>query len=350
MNKIIIADITSLRNGENSFGHFFQVADMYRDIFGCNNTIVAGGPVYRKKYHLVYALKYDVDLKELEGTISRIVCKAKEVINCINVLRRLNKDFIIFQDYSNTSLFLGILLCKTKSKLFLIQYKSEVEKFYRKFLFSLIRDRISGIIVPNKKVGEKYKVPYLVVPDYIYTHDKFPEKKEAYEYDYGVFGIIREGKDVVGVAMKFIGSKKKIIIAGSVQSKILLEKLTEISINNKNIIFINKYLSQKEYKFYFNNTRVIILPYTDDYYEDASSGVVFDILFAGKPVIARRFPVFSFIKEKELGLLYDKLEEINFENLWSREEYSKFQKNIEKYICINRDNKKRLVNFISEGN
>lgn len=350
VESIVVADITSLHRGKKSFGHFFQVAKMFEDIFNKNEKVViVGGPVYEEYNGCKELLKYDVDLQELEAISTKLKAKLKEILNGIKVLKRYKNSEIIFQDYSNTSLFLAICLQKSKSDIYIIQYKSEIDFGVNSFLYKIVRKRISGVLCTKKEVGEKYGIPYLVVPDYIYTgstENDDSKENEEYNYDFGIFGIIRKGKDIVGVAKRFVGIERTLLIAGSIQDADMQKSLEKLAKENPNITLVNRYLSEEEYGYMISATRCMILPYVDEYYNESSSGVVYDALFAKKPVITRRYETFDFVRIYKMGILYDTLNDIDFSEVMQEKDFLIYKRNIERYLTDNQAYGQRLKEFI----
>lgn len=354
MENVIIADITGLHKKENSFGHFFRVAKMFEEgLCQDYNVTIVGGPVYKGYSGNKEILKYDVDLQELQTTVGKVKAKIKEIFNGIVVLRRYKNSIIIFQDYSNTSMFLSICMQKTNSAIYVIQYKSEIDVGINSLLYRIARRRISGVLCTKNDVGEKYGIPYLTMPDYIYTDPDGAKKLELnneYLYDFGIFGIIRKGKDVVGVAKKFVGIKRTLLIAGSIQDKNMKESLERLAKENENIIVLDRYLLEEDYNNMISATRCMILPYVDEYYNESSSGVVYDALFAKKPVITRKYEIFDFIRQYQMGILYDTLNDINFSEVMKDNEFSTYQNNIEKYLFDNHAYILKLKKFIGSEN
>lgn len=344
--RIVIADITSLKSGNQGFGHFFHVADMYTEIFESTfDVYIAGGPVYETKFMKLIKLQYDVDLKEYKHKVTKFFTKIKELLNAKQVLKNEENECIIFQHYSNIILFLSILMFKSKNKIFIIQYKNEIKSFMRRILFLLIKKKISGIIVSKDSIGKEYKIPYIVIPDYIYL-GKESISDGVCTYDYGVFGIIRKGKDVVGVAKLFVESNLKLIIAGSIQDATMKSELDKIALASPNITLINRYLPENEYDSLISKTKCVILPYTGCYYNESSSGVVFDILFRKKPVITRNYEFFKFVEDESVGVLFENLNDIDLNSLIEDNKYREIQSNIQMYLEKNSKMRIELMEFI----
>ncbi|MBO7747808.1 hypothetical protein I8J29_26815 [Paenibacillus sp. MWE-103] len=348
--RIVIADITSLKSDNKSFGHFFYVAEMYNSIFDKRfDVTIAGGPIYASKFSNIMRLKYNVDLKEFNKRFTKILTKLKELINARRVLKDKNNDYIIFQDYSNTMLFLSILLFGSRSNIYLIQYKNELKSQMRRRIFNLIKNKIAGVIVSKESVGAEYGTPYIVVPDYIYLGKENETDQTACTYDYGVFGIIRKGKDVVGVAKQFSQSSLKLLIAGSIQDDEMRTELYAIASTSSNITLVDKYLPENEYDQLIKSTKCIILPYVDDYYNESSSGVIFDILFRRKPVITRRYEIFDFVSSQNLGMLYEELDEIDWTSMIAEDKYRQVQNDIGTYLEQHSKKREALVSFIDNN-
>ena len=196
-------------------------------------------------------------------------------------------------------------------------------------------------------MGEKYDIPYLVMPDYIYTDTKKVEQEsKEYSYDFGIFGIIRKGKDVVGVAKRFVEIERTLLIAGSIQDEDMRKDLEKLAKENKNIVVINRYLSEEEYTHMISATRCMILPYVDEYYNESSSGVVYDALFAKKPVITRSYEIFDFVRVYKVGILYNTLNDIDFSEVMNEDDFLSCKDNIEAYLSDNQAYAQRLKEFV----
>ena len=250
-------------------------------------------------------------------------------------------------------MFLSICIQKTNSAIYIIQYKSEIDIGINHLLYRIAQRRISGVLCTKSAVGEKYGIPYCTMPDYVYTDfdgAKELELNNGYLYDFGIFGIIRKGKDVVGVAKKFIGIKRTLLIAGSIQDDKMKESLERFAKENENIIVIDRYLSEEDYNNLISATRCMILPYVDEYYNESSSGVVYDALFAKKPVITRKYEIFDFIRQYQIGVLYDTLNDISFSEVMKDDDFLTYQNNIETYLSDNHAYILKLKQFIGGQN
>lgn len=353
MKQLIIADISSLRKGNTSFGHFISVAKNYRYLLeGVYDIRIAGGPIYKKYFseEELVNLPNEIAVDLSKDKVSKIKEKVGELINARKLLKSTSNSVIIFQHYSVIPLLIEIIINKQRNNnIFLIQYKSELKNFLKKCLFRLARKKINGIITSQDTIGKEYKLPSIVLPDYIYVKETNQNYKNIIpKYDFGFVGIVREGKRVERIVEIFQKRNEKILIAGNFM--LSEEKNKKILSGKNNHIYIyNKYLSEDEYWDSIESVKYFILPYDGKYYENASSGVIYDCLFHKKPVITIKRPTFQFIEDYGLGKLYDNdLSEINFDKLNDKNVYSKYEKNIEMWLESFNVYKRKLEEFLNE--
>ena len=345
MKQIIIADISSVRLENNIFGHYGKVARMYCNLFKNDAPVcIAGGKIYKEQFpeQNRIDLPFDCELNSLKSLMGKIKFKICSIVNGIRLFGKASDSIIVCQPYSFASWMLSLAFShKAKSnKIYLIEYRNQLDKKSNRILFGLAKKKISGILCPNKEVGEAFGLPYRLVTDYIYDKDDLPKENVNLQYDFGVFGIMSNGKDIKDVVDSFSGSKFKVLIAGYFGEK----KKQYCENQTDNITVIDKYLSDAEYDSALNETKYIILPYKDAY-KSQSSGVVFDILFRGKPVLTKNFPTFKFVKDYDLGVLYENsLSEVDFDTLIDKE-YEEFYKNICGFIAENKKQKEEILKF-----
>lgn len=347
MKRVIIADITSLKKNGKIFGHFKKVNEMYINLLKREFDVeIAGGPIYFKDGIHGVKLRYDNDIDNMIGKYKKIIVKYKEIYNCIYLLNNNNNATIIFQSYSLKSILISILLTNTNNKIYLIQYKDELKNLVNKILYQLTKNKIAGIICSNQFIGESYDNKFIVMPDYIYNKKSIDTNTYSQIYDFGMFGIISDGKDVEDVINRFRNTNYKVIIAGYFNDEERYDKI----MNDKtdNILVINKYLDEHEYNAYIGKTKYVLLPYSE-YYKSASSGVIYDVLFNKKPVITKNYDNFKFVKNYNIGVLYDKkLNEVDIDYLLSDVNYNNMVDNIDIFINDNLKQGKELVNFLKE--
>lgn len=348
MKKLIIADITSLKKDNKCFGHFSNVSNMYLKIFDSSFDVrIAGGPIYLvNNYKNIIELKFDNDIESMKNLIGRLRIKLREIINGITLVRNKNNDIIVFQSYSINSILISLLFVKGDKDIYLIQYRNQINRILTKILYKIVNKKISGIICPNIEVGKSYNKRYIVVPDYIYTGKSLQNEKVNKEYDFGMFGLMSEGKDVEDIVDTFKNTNYRVLIAGYFSDSKRYDDL--INRKSKNIEIVNKYLDDDEYKMYIKNTKYVILPYKN-YYKQATSGVVFDVLFNGTPVITKSYDTFSFVQDYGVGILYrNKLIEVNSSELLEDKFYIRLCENIHTFILDNKTKSDELIKFINK--
>lgn len=354
MNKkeIIIADLRSNCSYKGiSTGHYIPVAKMYQELFRevCN-VFVAGGPVYESSFSKDCFIKLPFNVSG-----DSFFHKLKLFCNSICFFTKAKGKTIILQQSSDVTTHLALALFYWGgSKLFMIRYSCHgIDSVFKKSIYTLCRYKIAGIICPDQRVADAYKRPHIIVPDYIYvdkakavTPSSFSNKK----YDFCMIGRISEEKGIVEIAEILAKRNYKTIIAGKPQTQELADKLCQICHNSSNIELVLNYISDEQYHQYLNDSRYTILNYKGEYSE-RSSGVVFDTLFAGVPVLGKRCKALEFIEQFNVGYLYNELNDfdnINFSTLITKEIYLGFLENINKYKLVHRDYRNILRSFVCD--
>jgi hypothetical protein len=347
MQRLILADIRSANSNGRSIGHYFSVASNYKEIFNKNyDLLIAGGPVYYPHYGCMLKLKYDT-----HSSTASIVNKFKVIKNCFDLLKQASNASVIFQCSAVATAYLGIALCPYNVSIYMIQYNtSGVDSKFKSFLFKLAKRKIDGIICPSKEIGKVYGLPYCVVPDYIFTKNRFKNisfSDKCTYYDFGVFGIISLSKGVLEVATYFAHTKYRLIITGRPSDDKIKDELIYICADSPNITLILDYLTAEDYNLYIKSSKYCILNYTEDYSQH-SSGVVFDILFNGKPVLGRECTFLQFIGDNHIGVNYRKLDELPFDDLLDENTYYLYLENIKKYLEKHTNYEQILTDFITK--
>ena len=343
--RVIIADIRSMTEEGKAVGHYFSVATNYTEIFEkYADVMVAGGPVFDHRFSNLIQLpnNTEVQLSAVENK-KRVLNNIKQLfVECAN-------DIIILQCSAVATAYIGILLYKPSTcKLFMIQYNTlGIDSGFKRLLFGLAKKKIDGVICPNDKIGCAYGLPYCVVPDYIYTGDGICTNTpfETKTNDLGMFGIIVPDKGVVDAARFLAGSKYNVKIAGYPQDEQIKQELLECCRDARNIELSLRYLSEDEYTLGIRNSKYCILNYSGAYSEH-SSGVVFDILFNGVPVIGKRCSSLEFIEKNNIGYIYNDISDVDFDTLMNKKNYETYLRNIEKYYAVQRKSAEVLVAFI----
>lgn len=345
VHKIYIADILSNCIDGKSTGHYFSVARNYQEMFG-ERVVVAGGPIYNTgfKSKSLLQLPYNAGGGGIKGRL-------KTFANACKLFKEAEGHTLVLQQCTTITTFLCIaLFYRCKSKLFLIQYSREgFRSKLGKLLFKLAKHKINGIICPNEMVGKAFMgIPYCIVPDYIYTSNtntKFKLYSDRY-YDFCIVGRLAPEKGVVEVAKILANTKYKLLIAGKAQTESLAMEISDVCASASNIELHLGYVSDEDYYSYLHNSKYAILNYTGEYSE-RSSGVVFDTLFNGVPVIARRCRSLQFIEDENMGFVYDDIEKFEFKLTAEIERYDNYINNILCFCKTLQRNINKLQKFIS---
>lgn len=353
---LVIADIRSNCSYKGiSTGHYVPVAKMYLSLFEPRyNVYIAGGPVYDKYFdkNKIIRLPYNV-------SGNKLIDKLKFFANSICLFKKSKGKTVILQQSSDVTTHIAIALWYwNSSNLFLIRYSNEgINTILKKFIYELCKYKIEGIICPNQMVADAYKCSHIIVPDYIYISksDSIPFVNYSQKkYDFCLLGRIAEEKGVVEIAKILADSNYKIIIAGKPQTKDLENVLLKICNNKPTIDLVLDYISDNQYNQYLKDSRYSILNYNGEY-SQRSSGVVFDTLFAGVPVIGCRCKALQFIETHKLGYLYDSIEDLfsngnenKYDTLFDESLYSYYLGNIKKYQDTHSIYAKKLIKFIEQ--
>lgn len=348
MKRLIIADIKSVNNNGKCTGHYFSVAQNYKDLFEKEcKLLIAGGPIYQTQFKddSLFKLPHSVCNKD-----SFFKKKWKVFKNFIFLLKNTTPDDVIVMQQSGAAtmlLFLSIL-AKQYHKIFIIEYGTESRAgFIKNIIFNLAKKKVKGVICPNDRIGKTYERPYCVVTDYIYAGNGINLKEEylSKKYDFSIVGSILLDKGVVESAEKVAQTKYTMIIAGKPCNAEIEEKLKSIALKAPNIKLHLGYISNEEYYGYIKNSRYSILNYSGCY-SDRSSGVVLDMIFNGVPILGRNCNAFKFIEDKKLGYLFENIENVDFDKFMDDEIYNNYRSCIDSYLKEQLDYKKNLLNFL----
>lgn len=338
-NRLIIADIASHNSNGKSFGHYFAVAENYSRVLGCT---IAGGPIYRSKFEDALILPYDG-----LTTDNVVIKKWKQLMNCRALFRSTQGGTVILQHAALATAIFGTLLFKKKhTKLFLITYNDEgYNRPFMRFFYNMAKRKVNGVICPFEFVGRGYDLPAIVVPDYLYCEDQFQTlSKVDKKYDLCVIGNITPEKGVREVIDLAIQQSVSLIVAGRPASPELEKELQYAVADHKNITAKFKYLSEEEYCQIISSSKYCVLNYQDKSYGTRSSGVAYDLLFRGIPIIGRHCTALDLIEEHGMGALFDNIADANLPKLLQKENEDVYKQNIEKYKALH----KQYINLLKE--
>lgn len=347
-NRLIIADIKSNNNNGICTGHYYAFAANYQNIFRTRCEVkIASGPIYRKKFKGEDMIMLPCDYIVGDSKFKNII---RMLHNGWNLFALTKKDDVIILQQSQPAMILFTLLltCFGRRNIYQVQYSSEpMRRFYYRIMFYLKRKYFKGILCPNDEVGRAYGIPYLVLPDYIYigTYASDWLSYDSKKYDFCSVGRITGGKGISETVSVMAGKPYSMIIAGQAQDTKEESTIKKYIMGCSNIDLKMKYITDDKYKEYISSSRYSILNYQEEY-SDHSSGVVFDFLFNGVPVIARRCKSLQFIEDNHLGLLYDNIQDVDFSSLLNNDFYVGYINSIKNYCDSFRKHINNLTEFL----
>ena len=343
MNRLIIADIKSSQNNSgHSQGHYIPVAKNYLKVFGKHCSVVAGGPVYRQ-----YFKESELLLLPYSITNDSVVSKLKTFINSIVLFWRARGNIIVLQQSTAVTSFVAIALFYwCTSELYLIQYNTEaLNSRLKRFIYYFARWKIKGFICPNEHVGDAFRCPYFIAPDYFFTESDMPEMKPYTDrkYDLGILGTIHRNKGVIEAACKLKDTPCKVLIAGKAADDTIKHELESIVSESTNIELNLDYISEEKYREYIKDSRYCLLNYYGTYL-DRSSGVVLDIIHQGTPVIGHKCIALKLVADYNMGFLYENIEDLNVNTLLHENVFNEYCNHLKNYLKLQ---KEYIANFIS---
>ena len=346
MKKLVIADILSVNNNGKLEGHYLTVAQNYIDMFEDEYEIyVSGGPIYNDKFSKIISLPYDTIPQK-----SKILNKLRVLCNFFEVLRKSKNAIIVFQCSAVSTIMIGLLLKRPKNQVYIIQYDCQmISSKIKKRIFTKIKKRVRGIICPGEEIGDKLGLPYCIVPDYIFYGKVSSYSNIICDIDFGIYGILAQGKGILEVAKKIANMPYKLQIAGKVGSlpedKRMITELQKIAETAQNISLKIGYLDNEEYLSQIRRTKYCVLNY-DKSYALRSSGVIFDSLFNCRPVLVKNRTYAEFVKNENIGVVYDEWDEIDIDKIIRPDYYLKLQNNIVQYLEKQQRYKNILASFL----
>lgn len=349
MKELIVADIKSFNNGGKCIGHYFPIARNYQQMLqSSNNVIIAGGPIYKQGFRMenLLLLPYDVIA---DGNV--VTNKFHTLMNARLLFREAGNKTILLQQSTATTSFVGIwLFARRHTTLYMIQYDlSGLRGKLNRVLFKLAKSKIKGVICPNDDVGHGYGLPYIVVPDYIFVPSKIEKPFIPYfnkEFDFCIVGRLNREKGVIETVNRIADTNHKLLVAGMIEGdENFVDEFKNSCAEKENVELHIGYLSDAEYLNYIRNSRYCILNYHGDY-TVRSSGVVFDFIFNGVPVVAHRCQAMNFVEDNGIGCCYEDLSQVDFSKILHERTHERFLKNIEKYKSTHQKYIKDIINFM----
>ena len=237
-----------------------------------------------------------------------------------------------------------------RDRVYTIQYSTDgVNSVLKRGLYALCRRKISGVICPNAAIGAAYGRPMCVVSDYISTGTMQPPVPYAQQrYDFGMVGLITSDKGVVEAAKQLRNTPYRVLIAGRVQETPLETELRAVCAGAKNIELRLEYLSEAAYDEAIRQCRYCILNYSENY-SLHSSGVVFDILFRGVPIVGSRCGTLQMVEANELGKTVSRMADFAPERLLDEAVHDRYVRNIARYCQSQAQEREKLRDFLTRG-
>lgn len=345
MKRIIIADVNSFCHNGTMTGHGIAVAKNFLGVLAkTGRGQVAGGPAYAAAFPDAVILKHNAD-----STRNVIRNKWGLWANMRELFRACKNDTIIMQSSGVVTMFLGLALFKPKGiRIFSVQYNTmAINSPLKRLLYRFCAGKIDGIICPTEHIGKAYGRPYCVVPDYIYTEANgttFTDYSSKI-YDFCMVGLIYPDKGMVPAAKRLAATPYRVIIAGKPATPQIEAELCDIAASAPNIELRLRYLDSQEYTDIIRSSRYCILNYSGAYSEH-SSGVVYDILFNGLPVVGSQCRSLQFIRQEGVGYLFDSIETWEPAPLLSQERYDDYRRHIAAYYQTHRAHQEKLLSFL----
>lgn len=335
MKKLLIIDPLSLHNENgNIIGHSMQLTKNYSQLFSKYFKVkIAGKHEYENQFQKSFVkLPFSINFGN-SNLIQGFIDKFKIAINIIYALRQ-ESDYYILYSCSKISLLISLPFLP-KKRLFIIDYKisskNPINAFYPK---------IAGFLTsqPSNSYG---LVDSFLMNDYYYNSTFWKSQIQKKIYDFSCVGNISLGKQIEDVVTKFQNTDYKVLISGIFEDKNRLKTIQELA--SSNITIKDGYLSENEYHNIIKKSRYIILPYNKNY-DTHTSGVVYDAIFNGTPIIGTNVTALNIVKEFNLGMCFNTINEIDLNE--TEKKYPYFQTNIEHYLQEDHLRFQKLVDFI----
>jgi len=350
MVRIVIADMCSLCDGQQSTGHYFAVAQNYVDMFENSADVrVAGGPVYYQKFSAnIIKLPYNHVAGETKWRE-----KWHELMNCRTLCKSVRReDVLIMQSVALVTAFIGILLFMHKTcRLYFVQYNTDcINSPIKRLLWKMVSPKVHGIIGTLDTVVQAYGKPSIVIPDYVYTCKQqisyltYDERK----YDVCMLGNIYRDKGTLEALQYLVGKGLKIIVAGKVGEPDLEDQIKTIAQSDSKVDLRIGYLPVNEYHEILGNSKYCMLNYRGRY-NDHTSGVVYDALFHRTPVLATDTASTRMVKDYGLGVTFSNINDMSYSKIRDIASYADYQKNIDAYLNQQTAIVEQLYDFLSNS-
>lgn len=345
MQTVYIVDIRSSNNRGKCTGHFIPVARNYADILAdCCDVRVAAGPTYGNAFAEKQTLRLPYSIPTDEQFWIRLKSKIKSLLNCLHLFRKVSAgSCLIWQHSTLLTSCIGIILfgwMKCVRIHMIIYDASSLSSPLNRLIFRMASKRITRILCPNSSVGQACQLPYHVVPDYIYHEQSAVRSYIPFEkknYDFCLVGRFNADKGIAEAIRALKHTSCRVIVAGSPDTAEYGQVIRDAAQGASHIELRLGYLDFEQYETIITESKYGILNYQQEY-ALRSSGVVYDILFRGVPVIGADCPALSMVKSYGTGELYDSPSNIDWDTLaHDKERHSRYLNSIEAYKITHRE-------------
>jgi len=205
-------------------------------------------------------------------------------------------DLFIVEWWSSSVAHMLLFICLLSGRRFVIEahevldpleQKSFLLNAYGRLARHILFNKASTVVVHNTADYESLKYLRLkpdpqIIPHAVY--DQFEKGDRIWDKTFNIlfFGLIREYKGIEVLLTSFEAlnvPNKRLIIVGENWDRIPIPE-------RSNIMYQNKYVSDKDVEFYFSQADVLCMPYT----RGSASGVAAIAMHYGLPIVAARVP------------------------------------------------------------
>lgn len=353
MKTIYIADLRSNNNEGRCTGHYIPVARNYTDIIGHDaNVKIAAGRIYGDSFEPSRMLWLPFCVSSRRGILHTIIGKLKSLFNCYVLLKKAEKNAIIILQHATViTSCVGLLMFAHRRdlKIFMILYTKEpLQTPLQRLLFRLVKKKLQGVLCPTEEIARAFGLPYCVVPDYVYTGQRQELPAIPYErkkYDFCLMGRFNQDKGVVEILRLLRDKPYRVLVAGRPDSPEYDQQIREAIGSSPHIELHLGFIETEQYTRYMAESRYCILNYQAEY-GNRSSGVVYDTLFAGVPVIGCASMALNMVQEHSLGYLYTRPEEVCWDEFLCKEKHETYLRHIEVYRTSHCRYQEKIKNFI----
>lgn len=346
--RLILSDLFSFNNEGVKTGHYFALARNYQKIFkDIFDVKIAGGYIYKTGFSDEELILLPHESYKNDNTRKHLTVIMR---NCRSLMQQTTSDDIIIMQQAKpaTCILALALLSKKKRNIILIEYDtSGLSSSVKRVIYNMARRNIRGVICPSEIIGKAFKLPYCVVPDYIFDKEidllksvKFRDKK----YDIAMVGRIEPEKGIVEAAEYLAGKPCKILIAGKANEQ-TIDKLKSIGNSVDNIDLKLGFVSNEDYQLYISISKFVMLNYQGAY-TNRSSGVVLDSIFNGTPVVGRRCMASQFVEDENMGRLFDDIHDFDISIVNDEIRYRTYIENIEQYLQKHKKFVGKIIDFL----